>query len=321
MFRRLSLLGVTATVTIFLSSCGGGGSSSSPPPPVVVVPPSVPTPPPAVTPPPSPTYNTVTAFDRDRSFSDFGVRLETLTSGGSTTNVSSLLQVNLGEVGFNFFANPRRYAVFYEREAESFSTLSAVSGDFSGESFSGYTDAPTNNFFSSFVRANRTGELYVGQVRWANSVTSFTGGNQRSDRDIVRLFNYGITTIPTDLPSSAGDLYQFTFIVSNSRQSLQAAMDLRINWQTGEMTGVGRLPCPAGQACPTPPVTGDVTITAQFDGNGRFQGTIGGPTGYRGAIVGRFYGPRAIEIGGVMRVVGGGIDEAIGSFTARASGR
>jgi hypothetical protein len=321
MFHRVSLLGVTAAVTIFLSSCGGGGSSSAPPPPVVVVPPSVPTPPPPSTSPPSPTYDTITAFDRDRSFSDFGVRLETLTSGGQTTTVSSLLQENLGEVGFNFFANPRRYSVFYERETESFSTLSAVPGDFSGESFSGYTDAPTNNnFFSSFVRANRTGELYVGQVRWANSITSFTGGNQRSDRNIVRFFSYGISTVPTDLPTSGSDLYQFTFAVNNPSRGLLATMDLRINWQTGEMIGVGRLPCPVGQTCPIPPA-GDVTINAQFDGNGRFQGSIGGPTGYRGAIVGRFYGPRAIEIGGVMKVAGGGIDEAIGSFTARASGR
>ena len=310
-----------AAIVFPLAACGGGGDSGNGvggTPPVVIAP----TPPPAPPPPPtSPTYDTITDFSRARSFSDFGVRLETSTSGGQTTTVSSALQVNLGEVGFNFAASPRNYSVFYGRDAETFSTLSALSGDFSGESFNGFTDSPANNLISTFVRANRNSEQYVGQVRWQNSITSFTNGNQRNDREILRLFNYGISTVPADLPTAGTDLYQFTFNVSNSRQGLQATMDLRINWQTGQMTGNGRLPCVVGQVCPTPPADGDIQIVAQFDGNGRFQGSIGGMNGYRGAIVGRFYGPRAIEIGAVMRVAGGGIDEAAGSFTARAAGR
>jgi hypothetical protein len=244
--------------------------------------------------------------------------LETVTSNGQTTIVSSALQENLGEVGFNFSANPRSYAVFYGRETATFATLTPITGAFAGESSSGFEDAPANNLAFTFVRANRATEQYVGQARWQNSITSFSNANERTDRDIVRLFNYGFATIPTDLPTSGNDLYQFTFAVSGMNQSLQATMDVRINWQTGQMTGNGRLPCLVGQPCPAPPADGDITILAQFNGNGRFQGNIGGQNGYRGFIVGRFYGPRAIEIGGVMRVTGGGINEAIGSFTARA---
>jgi hypothetical protein len=304
-----------------LVACGGGGSSGgTPPPPVIIAPTPAPPPAPPPSPPPSPTYDTITEFNAARSFSDFGVRLETVTSGGQTTTVSSALQTTLGEVGLNFSINPRSYSVFYGRETEVFSTLSPVTGIFSGESFDNYTDPPTNNLLSTFVRANRVGEQYVGQVRWANSVASFANGNQRSDRNIVRLFAFGISTLPSDLPTAGNDLYQFTFFTSNSRQSLNATMDLRINWQTGQITGNGRLPCPpAGQICPTAPADGDVTILAQFDSNGRFQGTIGGPNGYRGAIAGKFYGPRAIEIAGVMRVAGDGLDETVGSFTARAA--
>lgn len=313
-----NLLALSALV-FPLVSCGGGGSSGGSSPPPVVVPPT-PTPPPAPPPPPpSPVYDTITDFNRPLSFSDFGVRLETLTSNGQTTIVSSLLQENLGEVGFNFSPNPRSYSVFYGRETEAFSTLTPLTGVFGGESFGGYTDAPTNNLFSNFVRAYRIGEQYVGQARWQNSITSFTTGNQRTDRDIVRLFNFGVVTLPTDLPTSGTDIYQFTFTASGSGQSLQATMDVRINWQTGQMTGNGRLPCLVGQPCPAPPPDGDITIIAQFNGNGRFQGSIGGQNGYRGSIVGRFYGPRAIEIGAVYRLTGGGINEAIGSFTARAT--
>ena len=312
-----NLLALSALV-FPLVSCGGGGSSGGSSPPPVVVPPT-PTPPPAPPPPPpSPVYDTITDFNRPLSFSDFGVRLETLTSNGQTTVVSSALQENLGEVGFNFSPTPRSYSVFYGRETETFSTLTPLTGAFGGESFGGYTDAPTNNLISNFVRAYRIGEQYVGQVRWQNSIYTSTSGNQRSERTVERLFNYGISTIPSDLPTIGTDIYQFTFAVSGLGRGLQATMDLRINWQTGQMVGNGRLPCAVGQICTTPP-EGDITILAQFNGNGRFQGTIGGQNGYRGTIVGRFYGPRAIEIGAVMRVAGGGVDEAIGSFTARAT--
>lgn len=295
---------------------------------MVVIPPVTPTPPPVATPPPSPVSETILDFDRDRSFTDIGVRLETLTTGGQTTTTSSELQTSLGSVGFNFFANPRRYSLFYERETESFSTLTSVNGIFSGEVFDGFTTPSSTDFISRFSRSNRTGEQFVGHVQWQNNIATFTTGNQRTDRKIIRLFNFGIPTISSDLPTSGFDIYRFTFFVFNERQnlqtganqSLQAAMDLRMNWQTGEMTGIGRVPCLVGQVCPIPE-TGDVTITARFDGSGRFQGNIGGPAGFRGEIVGRFYGPRAIEIGGVMKGVGGGVDDAIGSFTARSSVR
>lgn len=300
-----------------LGSCGGGGGAGpSGTPPIAAPPPS----PPVVTappPPPSPSYDPVTSFPTARSFSDFGVRLETLQTGSQVTTVSSALQPNLGEVGFNYSPNPRGYSVFYERESESFLQLSPVTGDFSGESFNGFTDSPTNTRISSFVRANRNTLSYVGQVRWGNSITSFSNGNQRTDRVIERLFTFGPTTLPTDLPTSGTDLFKFVFTVTNPLRSVQATTDLSINWQTGQMTGNGQISCAVGQPCPQP--NADIQIVAQFDGNGRFQGTIGGPAGYRGTIVGRFYGPRAIEVGGVMRMAGGGIDEAIGSFTAAAS--
>lgn len=318
--HHVRLGGFTVPLLFLLSSCGGGDSNSaggsSPPPVTVPTPGGATPPPPNPSPVPSPTYETITDFSRARSFSDFGVRLETVTSGGQTQTISSMLQENLGEVGFNFTVNPRSYSVFYEREAQTFTMLSPIAGDITGELEDRFTDSPINNLYQIFSRFNRNGHDYVGEAGWSNTVTSFPGSG-RSDREIKRLFIYGSSTIPTDLPNDRAYIYRFSFVVFNPTRVLQASMQLTVDWRTGQMVGKGFLPC--GEPCPTPPADGDVQISAQVSGS-RFQGTIVGPNGASGRIVGRFYGPRGIEIGAVMRLAGGGMDESIGSFAARADG-
>lgn len=282
----------TLLVCMALTGCGGGGADTGG---------SVMIPGPTPTSEPTSAYNyqLATDFSKDRSHFGYGSRVERFRAYGHNSpgwvDVSAQTRTNVGGgVGFSYQANPKRYQLVYITERHEFTNItSKVDEIWDADQESSSVPLGTSR---DLYRGVPTGPLqqdklrYVGILAWNEFTQNFDRDGTLGDQDIRRFHVYGAPTLVADMPKTP----THTFRLGQSYPFGQ--IELQMNWNTGEISGTARVPCPADETCPNGDL-GEAVFTAIHEGGDRILGTVTGSAGYSGTIVGNFYGPVATEIG------------------------
>lgn len=138
--------------------------------------------------------------------------------------------------------------------------------------------------------------------------------------------SFGVLTPLTDMPTTGGATYNGFmdgFYVNAAKESfgIRGNADMTATFNTGVISGqfntIVTTPISAGVPAPGVPF-GDINFSASISGN-NFSGSAsssGISAPMNGTVQGSFYGPAAVEAGGVFRITGGG-EHAVGGFAVR----
>ncbi len=154
------------------------------------------------------------------------------------------------------------------------------------------------------------------------AVNPLTGGEFFSGEAL----SFGVLTPLTDMPTGGGASYNgfmdgFYVNAANQSFSLRGNADMTATFDTSAVSGqfntITTSPISLGVPAPGVPF-GDINFSANISGN-NFSGSAsstGIAVPMNGTVQGSFYGPAAVEAGGVFRITGGG-EHAVGGFAVR----
>lgn len=203
------------------------------------------------------------------------------------------------------------------------------------------TNYVRNTFFFETPGTRTRYVTYAGFYRRTYNAANTTDSNNNlvnrvSDENLRSTFVYGYTTSRGDIPTSGNATYNggfFGWVVGQpndtganfTQSNIIGTSTIGVNFATGVLTTQF-----ASDAASPVGFTASGTSNINRDLGG-FRGTINAAT-IRGvsaniiasSVEGNFFGPKAVEIGGALRVVGGTPDERVdvlGSFTGVRPGQ
>lgn len=225
----------------------------------------------------------------------------------ATTPPTFSFLVNIAEetraVGFTYTAAARTYDVRWFTETRRYGPV--TSSLFQGIPLDSAGDFGRSHFRWSPTIANNL--QYSGLVGWTQSVGLQGDGETRDYRSI-----YGVTTLPSDLPTSGTFRYDMPSItfrggIDRPRVVGSELFSVTIDWTTGRMTGRLTEVLPANTPASVTPI--DIVIDGTVNLNtSRVTGTLVG-SGFNGNFTGALFGPRGRELSFVFRLsdTGGGV--------------
>lgn len=198
-----------------------------------------------------------------------------------------------------------------------------------------------NTFFFETPGRRTRYVTYAGFYRRTYNAANTTDANNTlvnaiTDENLRSTFVYGYTTSRGDIPTSGSARYDggfFAWVVGQPN-------DVNANFTLSNITGTSAIDVNFATGSLTTRFASDAASPVGFSASGTsninrdlggFRGTIDTAT-IRGisaniiasSVEGNFFGPKAVEIGGALRVVGGTPDERVdihGSFTGLRPGQ
>ncbi len=198
-----------------------------------------------------------------------------------------------------------------------------------------------NTFFFETPGTRTRYVTYAGFYRRTYNAANTTDANNTlvnriTDENLRATFVYGYTTSRGDIPTTGSATYNggfFAWVVGQPN-------DTNANFTLDSITGTSTIGVNFASGALTTQFASDAASPVGFTASGTsninrdlggFRGTIDAATirGVQANIIassveGNFFGPKAVEIGGALRVVGGTPDERVdvlGSFTGVRPGQ
>jgi hypothetical protein len=293
-------LGV-AVLALAATGCGGddGGVSAGP---VLVVPTPVPVPPPPPPPPPPPATNaTLKTLTVSQTFPGLGASLAVGSVNQQKAPGRTISAIQPGTATVAYDAQSQSYTITFGDRTAVYGNAQLQQGSSADPTLLRYQQGPNDILLLKrslgFVSASQSFiELsYVGYGRWGV-------GTADPFREVE--FVYGIATAPSDLPASGTYTFHpggFALIADDEQVTFQNEEyhDITADFAAGtvhvRLTGI---------SAAFPIVEGDGTID-RTRGTFTVNLSLGG---YSGTVEGRFFGPKAAEVGATftMRNAAGG---------------